>query len=123
MNVEIGEKFLRLCAVVALVGLSKSSIYAMVRAGTFPKPFMLGKRAARWRETEVLAWMAAAQIADTAREVKPRGERGQYAKDVVDMPGGRIGFRQKGKIVQTRNRPLGAPRPEKVSNSINEVTA
>jgi len=41
-----------------LVGLSRSTIYAMMAAGTFPKPIKLGKRAVGWRESDVLDWVA-----------------------------------------------------------------
>ena len=41
-----------------LTGLSRSSIYAYISEGRFPKPVKLGKRAVGWREDEVLDWIA-----------------------------------------------------------------
>ena len=49
----------RLPEVRARVGLSRSTIWAMCRAGTFPKPIKLGPRAVGWNEAEVTAWIEA----------------------------------------------------------------
>ena len=40
-----------------ITGLSKSSIYAMVADGSFPRPIRLGKRAVAWREQDIREWM------------------------------------------------------------------
>ncbi len=40
-----------------LVGLSRSTLYAMMAEGSFPKPIKLGKRAVGWREVDVLDWL------------------------------------------------------------------
>lgn len=45
-------------------GLSRSTIYERVRAGTFPQPISLGGKAVGWVEGEVTAWISA-QIART----------------------------------------------------------
>ena len=47
----------RLPAVIDKVGLSKSTIYKMIAAGTFPPPIKLGKRASGWWEDEIDAWL------------------------------------------------------------------
>ncbi len=49
---------IRLPGVEQLTGLSRSSIYAGMRAGTFPGSVRLGARAVAWREGEVLDWCA-----------------------------------------------------------------
>lgn len=46
-------------AVREWTGLSRSSIYAMTAAGTFPKPVKLGARAVGWRESDLAAWLEA----------------------------------------------------------------
>lgn len=51
-------KLLRLGAVEVQTGLKRSSIYAAMRAGTFPLSVRLSVRAVAWRENEVLAWCA-----------------------------------------------------------------
>lgn len=38
-------------------GLSRSTIYAMISEGTFPKPIRLGKRAVGWTETDIAEWL------------------------------------------------------------------
>lgn len=50
---------LRLPQVRALTGLSRSSIYAAVKAGTFPAPFHLGPRAIGFNAAAVESWLAA----------------------------------------------------------------
>jgi prophage regulatory protein len=53
------EQRLRRPEVEALTGLSKTRIYAKMQAGTFPPPERDGKRCARWRYGDVLAWLSA----------------------------------------------------------------
>jgi prophage regulatory protein len=38
-------------------GLSRSTIYAMMAHGEFPRPVKLGKRAVGWRADDVAAWL------------------------------------------------------------------
>jgi prophage regulatory protein len=48
--------FLRLPDVKALTGLSKTSLYTMIRDGSFPAPVRLGPRAVAWLRSEVRQW-------------------------------------------------------------------
>lgn len=48
---------LRLPAVKARTGLSRSTIYLRVAEGTFPKPVSLGGRAVGWIEAEIQQWL------------------------------------------------------------------
>lgn len=48
---------LRLPAVKARTGLSRSTIYLRISKGAFPKPVNLGLRAVGWLETEIDAWL------------------------------------------------------------------
>ncbi|RZF24014.1 AlpA family phage regulatory protein [Paraburkholderia sp. UYCP14C] len=52
------NQLLRLPAVVAAVGLSKSSIYNLIRSGQFPRPVVLRVRAVAWRLEDVNAFIA-----------------------------------------------------------------
>jgi prophage regulatory protein len=52
-------KILRRPAVEASTGLSRSTIYQHMQAGTFPKPIRLGAKAVGWIESEILAWIEA----------------------------------------------------------------
>ena len=38
-------------------GLSRSTIYLLIKKGTFPKPVKLGERSVGWVEAEVDAWL------------------------------------------------------------------
>lgn len=50
------RRLIRLPAVSDMVSLSRSSIYARVKAGTFPAPIKIGK-ASGWIETEIQEWI------------------------------------------------------------------
>jgi len=52
-------RFLRVREVVPMVGFSKNTLYARIRAGTFPKPVALGPQTTAFLEGEVLDWMKA----------------------------------------------------------------
>ena len=53
------DRLLRLSEVLARCGLSRSSLYRMMRDGSFPEPLKVGVRAVRWRESEIEAWLEA----------------------------------------------------------------
>ena len=48
---------LRIAQLMELTGLSRSTIYAMVKRGEFPENHPIGSRAVAWREAEVLQWL------------------------------------------------------------------
>ena len=51
------DRLLRLREVMAIAGLSRSSVYRLMAKGTFPSSVTVSPGAVRWRETEVMAWM------------------------------------------------------------------
>lgn len=51
------HNILRIHGVKAKTGLSRATIYARVKANTFPRPVSLGGRAVGWIESEVDAWL------------------------------------------------------------------
>ena len=55
----MSNRILRRPEVEARCGLSRSTIYAWVQAGAFPRPVALGARLVGWRETDVQAWLEA----------------------------------------------------------------
>jgi prophage regulatory protein len=59
---------LRLPAVKARTGLSRSTIYLRIAAGTFPAPVSLGARAVGWIESEIDAWLST--MVDRSRRQK-----------------------------------------------------
>ncbi|MDX2169910.1 MAG: AlpA family transcriptional regulator [Deltaproteobacteria bacterium] len=48
---------LRLPAVKATTGLSRSTIYLRIAQGTFPRSISLGGRAVGWLEAEIQEWL------------------------------------------------------------------
>ena len=50
-------KTVRLRDVARLLGVSRSTIYKYMNEGNFPLPLKLGKRAVRWRLTDIEAWL------------------------------------------------------------------
>jgi prophage regulatory protein len=55
-------KILRLPEVVKLTGLGRSTIYAKISAGEFPKPIRLGVRAVGWADEDVYTWLTSKRI-------------------------------------------------------------
>ena len=45
--------------VAPIVGLTKSPIFTRIKAGTFPAPVRLSRRASRWRLSSIVAWLDA----------------------------------------------------------------
>ena len=52
------QRFLRLPEVMHLCGLSRSTIYELIRKGEFPPQVSLGGKNVAWLHSEVTAWMA-----------------------------------------------------------------
>lgn len=50
-------RVIKLKDVINTTGLSRSSIYAYMAKGEFPKPIQLGPRAVAWIEEEVHSWL------------------------------------------------------------------
>lgn len=67
---------LRLPAVKARTGLSRSTIYLRVAQGTFPKPVNLGGRAVGWVEAEIQQWLEQ-QIEASRKQEGVRGPLGR----------------------------------------------
>ena len=49
---------LRLPAVIARTGYSRSSLYALIQKREFPAPVSLGRRAVAWPSDEIDQWIA-----------------------------------------------------------------
>ena len=49
-------RFLRIDDVVKFTGLSKPSIYRLMREGSFPRPVRLGERAVAWTINDLEQW-------------------------------------------------------------------
>lgn len=60
------EHHLRRPAVEAATGLSRSSIYALMDAGDFPRPIRIGKRAVAWPQSAIENWLASRSTSNGA---------------------------------------------------------
>ena len=44
--------------VLSITGLSHSTLYYLMKEGTFPKQVKIGARAVAWRKSDIDAWLA-----------------------------------------------------------------
>lgn len=51
-----------------LSGLSRSTIYREVEAGTFPAPIKLSERRIAWRNADLIAWVEGLEAANLSQE-------------------------------------------------------
>jgi len=51
------DRFLRLQTVLNRTGLSRTTMYRMMRDGSFPENVQLGPRCVGWRESAIESWM------------------------------------------------------------------
>ena len=75
-------QFLRVRKVTEMVGFSKTTLYARVRDGTFPKPIVLGPQTVAFLESDVLDWMQS-QIAQSESPRATRRARAIHAARVA----------------------------------------
>lgn len=45
-----------------LSGLSRATIYRLIKTGKFPRPLSIGTGAVRWRQSEVIAWQHSLRV-------------------------------------------------------------
>ena len=57
------ERLLRRREVEDITGLSRSTIYRMVKTGQFPPPVRVGPKAVRWRLSDIIAWLESRPLA------------------------------------------------------------
>ena len=53
----MGDRLLRRQQVEEITGLSRSSIYRLMKSGEFPLPVRVGSTAVRWRASDITAWL------------------------------------------------------------------
>ena len=54
---EKDDRLLRREEVETRCGITRSSLYRLMREGLFPRPVKVGKRAVRWLESEISGWL------------------------------------------------------------------
>ena len=57
------DRMLRREEVQQRTGLSRSAIYRLMREDDFPLPHRVGRRAVRWRESDLETWLASRPLA------------------------------------------------------------
>lgn len=67
-------RLLKLIGVLDATGLSKTGLYARIRAGEFPAPVTLSARSVAWRSDEVEHWVESRPKA-SADTAAARGKR------------------------------------------------
>lgn len=50
-------RLIRLAEVMNRTALSRSAIYARIKDHTFPAPYKLGYKCARWSDADITAWI------------------------------------------------------------------
>ena len=60
---QLDDALLKMQTVIAITGLSASSIYRKLATGEFPEPVRLGTRCTRFRAGDVNAWLRAQGVA------------------------------------------------------------
>lgn len=85
------EKIIRLGAVKARCGLSRSTLYNRIAAGEFPRPVALGARSVGWVESEVSAWIAAR--IDASRKGARDGKDGAAVTDARMLRNAKVAAR------------------------------
>ena len=51
------DRLITLGAVLEMTALSKGTVYSLMSEGKFPRPLHISKRAVRWLESDVQAWL------------------------------------------------------------------
>lgn len=58
MQTDAPDRILRIKAVLAQTGLSRSTMYRKMDNGTFPRSIKISARCTGWRESAVAEWLA-----------------------------------------------------------------
>ena len=53
---QLADFLLRRKEVERIAGISRASIYRLIKAGKFPRPVSLGTGSVRWKQSDVIAW-------------------------------------------------------------------
>ena len=66
----MNDRLLRRREVERITGMSRASIYRLMRSGGFPRPVKVSETAVRWRESDIMAWIesrpaAASEVGST----------------------------------------------------------
>ena len=87
------EKFLREPAVVELRGLSRSTLWAQIKQGTFPAPVHISTRAVAWPQSEVAKIQTAIIAGQSEDEIRALVKRLQSARQEAGASRNRLAQR------------------------------
>ena len=59
----MNERLLRRREVEQITGMGRSSIYRLMKAGSFPRSVRVGSTAVRWRSSDITRWVESRPIA------------------------------------------------------------
>lgn len=59
---QAGDRVIRIRELKNLIGLSKTTIYEMMKGGEFDKGFLIGKRARGWLLSSALNWLESRKV-------------------------------------------------------------
>ena len=59
----MNQRLLRRQEVEELTGLSRASIYRLMRSGRFPLPVRVSASAVRWKASDIAAWIQSRPVA------------------------------------------------------------
>lgn len=54
---DLSNQLLRLREVIVIVKKSRATIYCELKAGLFPSPIRIGKRAVAWKRGDIEGWL------------------------------------------------------------------
>lgn len=74
MDNRIKDRILRLTEVCDVTGLSRSTIYAWISEGSFPRYIRLGGKSVGWLLSDINAWIEKCVAATSAAEKSQKGE-------------------------------------------------
>ena len=53
----MADRMLGIAELEDRIGVTRNTIYVEMREGRFPRPLQIGRRAVRWPESEIQAWL------------------------------------------------------------------
>ena len=57
------DRFVRLKELITIIGLSRSTVYALIAKDKFPKPIHLTARTSVWRLSTIMNWVSEREAA------------------------------------------------------------
>ena len=67
----MNDRLLRRREVEELTGLSRASIYRLMRSGSFPLPVRVSATAVRWKASDIAVWIESRPVAESELASSP----------------------------------------------------